>query len=227
MLKTLEVEPTEPQRGTVIWLHGLGSEPRALEPATARLEAPYLRFVFPAAPVRTLTIYGRARTPAWFDIISLAAPTPHEDALHLREMNAAIAELIEGERERGVAAENVVLAGFSQGGAMALHAGLRSEQRLAGILVVSGYLPASSALRAEANAERRDTPILFCHGRHDRVVPRAGGYRSYQFVKGAGYSADWAEFDVEHTVSLDELRFISGWIAARFPPARAPTPAPF
>jgi len=223
MLKTLEIEPTETQRGSLIWLHGLGSEPRALEPAAARLEAPFLRFVFPAAPLRPITINDRARMPAWYDITSLAAPTPREDALHLQDMSTQIGKLIEREQERGVAAENVVLAGFSQGGAMALHTGLRFERRLAGILIVSGYLPASRTLHAEGKPERRDTPILFCHGRQDHVVPRAGGHRSYQFVKDAGYSAEWAEFDVEHTMSLDELRFIRGWLAARFPETRRPT----
>ena len=217
MLTTFEIQPTEPQRGSLIWLHGLGSEPRALEPAAARLESPFLRFVFPAAPLRPVTINGRVHMPAWYDIISLAAATPQEDAAHLREMSAAIGMLVERERERGIAPEHIVLAGFSQGGAMALHAGLRFEHRLAGILVVSGYLPSSHTVPAEAKPERRDTPILFCHGRQDRVVPRAGGYRSYKFVKDAGFSADWAEFEVEHTLNLDEMRFIAAWIAALFP----------
>ncbi len=201
----------------MIWLHGLGASQHDFEPVVAELGAPYLRFVFPSAPVRPVTISFGMRMPAWYDILSLAAGTPREDESHLEETAADVIELIERERQRGVAYENIVLAGFSQGGAMALHVGLRSERRLGGILVLSGYLPAADALQTQARPARRDTPILFCHGRYDRVVPHAGGYKSYTLVKAAGYAADWAEFDVEHTMSMDEVLFIAKWLAARFP----------
>jgi phospholipase/carboxylesterase len=212
-----EIAPTERQRGSVIWLHGLGASNRDFEPIVPELRAPFLRFVFPSAPPRRVTINSGLRMRAWYDIIALGAPAPQEDEAHLRESAAALTALVEREHERGVAYENIVLAGFSQGGSMVLHTGLRSKQRLAGILVVSAYLPAAHLLAAEAEPARRDTPILFCHGRSDPVVPLVGGQMSHAFVTASGFSAEWAEFDVEHTMSLEEVHFIARWLAARFP----------
>ena len=216
-LRTFEIEPAEPQRGSVIWLHGLGATHHDFEPVIPQLAAPFLRFVFPSAPIRPFTLSYGMRMPAWYDILSLGPAAPTEDRAHLRESAAEIGRLMEREHARGVAYENIVLAGFSQGGAMVLHTGLRSERRLGGILVLSGYLPSAHTLRGEAQPARRDTPILFCHGRHDLVVPCAGGYQSYSVVKQAGYAAEWAEFDVAHTMCIDEVHFIGRWLAARFP----------
>jgi phospholipase/carboxylesterase len=216
-LPPFEIAPTEPQRGSVIWLHGLGASHRDFEPIVPELRAPYLRFVFPAAPVRRVTINGGLRMRAWYDIISLGAPAPVENEAHLRESAAELNALIEREHERGVPYENIALAGFSQGGSMVLHTGLRSRRRLGGMLVLSAYLPAAHLLAAEAEPARRDTPILFCHGRRDPVVPFVGGQMSYAFVTASGFRAEWAEFDVEHTMSLEEAHFIARWLAARFP----------
>jgi phospholipase/carboxylesterase len=216
-LTTFEIQPTEPQRGSVIWLHGLGSSYHAFEPVVPELSAPHLRFLFPSAPVRPLTISYGVRMPAWYDILSFAMGAPREDARHLVEITGELTALMDREHQRGVAYENIVLAGFSQGGAMALHAGLRSSRRLAGLLVMSAYLPASQRLQAEAEPARKDTPILFCHGRRDGVVPHSGGRLSYTLVKQAGFTAEWAEFDVEHTMNAEEIHFIGRWLAARFP----------
>jgi phospholipase/carboxylesterase len=216
-LSTLEIEPTEPQRGSVIWLHGLGASARDFEPVVPELRAPFLRFLFPSAPVRPVTInYGR-RMPAWYDILSLGMGAPRESESDLRASAAEVVTLIEREHERGVPYENIVLAGFSQGGAMVLHVGLRSERRLAGVLVLSAYLPMGHTLQSEGRPERSDTPLLFCHGRYDGVVPYAGGRMSYEVVKDAGYAAEWAEFDVAHTMNLEEVQHVAGWLAARFP----------
>jgi phospholipase/carboxylesterase len=215
-LATFEIEPSAPQRGSVIWLHGLGASAHDFEPVVPELGAPFLRFVFPSAPVRPVTInYGR-RMPAWYDILSLGYGPPRESEADLRASSAELNALIEREHERGIAYENIVLAGFSQGGAMVLHVGLRYERRLAGILVLSAYLPMGQTLQSEARPERRDTPLLFCHGRYDGVVPYAGGRMSYELVKDAGYAAEWAEFDVAHTMDVVEVEFIAGWLAARF-----------
>lgn len=216
-LATFEVEPTAPQRGSVLWLHGLGASHHDFVPVVRELDLPYLRFVFPSAPVRPFTLSRGMRMPAWYDIESLGVLAPHENARHLAESTRELGALLAREQTRGVAYENIALAGFSQGGAMALHAGLRSERRLAGIIAISGYLPAAHALEAEARAERRDTPILICHGRYDRVVPHAGGHASFKRLERAGFSVTWAEFDVEHTMDLDEVKFIKHWLAARFP----------
>lgn len=216
-LTTFEIEPAERQRGSVIWLHGLGASHHDFVPVVPELEAPFLRFVFPAAPARPVTVGHGTRMAAWYDILSVGVHASHEDASHLRESAQELEALMQREHERGVAYQNIVLAGFSQGGAMVLHVGLRSGRRLGGILVLSGYLPAAQALQAEAEPARRDTPILFCHGRHDRVVPYAGGQKSYSLLKSAGYAAEWAEFDVAHTMSVEEVRFVAAWLAARFP----------
>jgi phospholipase/carboxylesterase len=213
---TFEIEASEPQRGSVIWLHGLGASHRDFLPVIPELQAPYLRFVFPAAPVRALTLSHGMRLPAWYDILSFAGGAPRENEAHLRESASGLEQLMAREHERGVAYEHIVLAGFSQGGAMVLYTGLRSPRRLGGILVMSGYLPAAQALRAEALPARRDTPILFCHGLRDGVVPLAGGRLSHTLVKEAGYAAEWAEFDVAHTMCIEEVRFIASWLAARF-----------
>jgi len=218
-LPTFEIEPTEPQRGTVIWLHGLGASHHDFLPVVPELGVPFLRFVFPAAPVRRLTISRGMRMPAWYDILSFEGGAPREDEAQLRESMRELEQLMARERERGVGHDRIVLAGFSQGGAMVLHLGLRCERRLGGVLVMSGYLPAAHALRSEARPERRDTPILFCHGRRDPVVPRAGGRMSHTLVREAGFTAEWAEFDVAHTLDLDEVRFIGAWLAQRFPAA--------
>jgi phospholipase/carboxylesterase len=213
---TFEIEASEPQRGSIIWLHGLGASHRDFLPVIPELAAPYLRFIFPTAPVRALTLSHGMRLPAWYDILSLAGGLPKEDEAHLRESALEIEQLMAREHERGVAHEHIVLAGFSQGGAMVLHTGLRSQRRLGGILVISGYLPAAHALRTDAASARRDTPILFCHGRRDNVVPYAGGRLSHTLVKEAGYSAEWAEFDVAHTMCIEEVHFVAAWLAARF-----------
>lgn len=205
----------------MIWLHGLGASHHDFLPVVPELALPYLRFVFPSAPVRPLTIRYGIRLPAWYDILSLSGGAPREDELHLRESALELEQLIAREHERGIAHEHIVLAGFSQGGAMVLHTGLRSEHRLGGILVMSGYLPAAQAFQAEARPARRDTPILFCHGRHDGVVPYSGGRLSHTLVKQAGYSAEWAEFEVGHTMCIEEVRHVSGWLAAIF--SRAPS----
>jgi phospholipase/carboxylesterase len=215
-LSSFEIQPTAPQRGSVIWLHGLGASHHDFEPVVAELRAPFLRFVFPGAPVRPVTLRAGMRMPAWYDL-ALGSAAPRENEAHLKETAAELDTLIDRERERGVPSEQVVLAGFSQGGAMVLHAGLRSRRRLGGILVVSGYLPVAHTLTSDAQLGPRDVPILFCHGRHDTVVPRAGGYASYAAVQAAGYSAEWAEFDVAHTMCIEEVEFIARWLAARFP----------
>jgi phospholipase/carboxylesterase len=216
-LQTFEIEPSEPQGGSVIWLHGLGGSHHDFEPVVAELRAPFLRFVFPSAPLRHVTINYGMRMPAWYDMLSLAGSAPQQNLDHLRESATEIGALIEREHARGVPQENIVLAGFSQGGAMVLHVGLRSRQRLAGILVLSGYVPSADTLALEAQSARRDTPILFCHGRHDRVVPYLGGRQSHALVQLAGFHAQWAEFDVAHTMNLDEVHFIRDWLRARFP----------
>lgn len=215
-LSTTVIEPTAEHRGTVIWLHGLGASHHAFLPVVPALALPFLRFVFPAAPLRRVTLYGGQARPAWYDILGLGPAGPRENEAQLEQMRTALESLIAREHTADVTAERIVLAGFSQGGAMALHAGLRSERALGAILVLSGYLPLAHSFAVAAPPARRDVPILFCHGRHDGVVPPAGGRMSYELVRAAGFDANWAEFDVAHTMSLEEVRFIADWLRPRF-----------
>jgi phospholipase/carboxylesterase len=219
-LETFEIEATAAQRGTVIWLHGLGASNHDFDPIIPELAAPHLRFVFPAAPLRSVTINQGMRMPAWYDILSLDDPPLREEASHVREMASELLALVERERARGVRAEDIVLAGFSQGGAMALHVGLRAERRLAGVMVLSGYLLIPDRLEEERQPGGRQTPFLFCHGRYDPVVPLRLGQASFTRVTRAGYTAEWSEYDMQHSLCLEEVRRIRGWLEQRFPSAQ-------
>jgi phospholipase/carboxylesterase len=213
---TFEIEASEPQRGSIIWLHGLGASHRDFLPVIPELAAPYLRFIFPTAPVRALTLSHGMRLPAWYDILSLAGGLPKEDEAHLRESALEIEQLMAREHERGVAHEHIVLAGFSQGGAMALHSGLRADLALGGVMVLSGYLLLPDHFEAERTAASRQTPFLFCHGRFDGVVPHFLGRSGFERVKAAGHTAEWHEYDMEHSMCLEEVLQIRDWLKARF-----------
>jgi len=218
-LDTFEIEATTAQRGSVIWLHGLGATNHDFDTIIPELSAPHLRFIFPAAPLRRVTINQGMRMPAWYDILSLDDPPLREEESHVREVASEIVALLERERARGVRAEDIVLAGFSQGGAVALHVGLRSERRLAGVLVLSGYLLLPDQLEQERQPGGRQTPFLFCHGRYDPVVPLRLGQASFARVTRAGYSAEWSEFDMQHSLCMEEVRRIRSWLEQRFPAA--------
>lgn len=217
MLATFEIEPTERQRGTVIWMHGLGASNHDFDPIIPELRAPFLRFVFPAAPVRPVTINGGMKMPAWYDILSFDDPPLRERESDVVEAAGEISALVERERERGVAPSQVVLAGFSQGGAMALHVGLRTPEPLAGVLVLSAYLLLPQRFEQERTAASVEAPVLFGHGRYDPVVPFELGKAAYDRLQQAGYRTRWAAFDMEHSLCLPEVTLIASWLAERFP----------
>jgi phospholipase/carboxylesterase len=218
-LETFEIEATAAQRGSVIWLHGLGASNHDFDSIIPELSAPHLRFVFPAAPLRAVTINQGMRMPAWYDILTLEDPPLREEESHVREVATEIVALVDRERARGVRAEDIVLAGFSQGGAVALHVGLRAERKLAGVLVLSGYLLVPDQLEEERQPGGRQTPFLFCHGRYDPVVPLRLGQASFARVTRAGYNAEWSEFDMQHSLCMEEVRRIRSWLEQRFPAA--------
>lgn len=217
VLTTFEIEPTEPQRGSVIWMHGLGATNHDFDPIVPELEAPFLRFVFPAAPVRPVTINGGLLMPAWYDILSFDDPPLREKEADVRHAEREIALLIERERERGVGPDKIVLAGFSQGGAMALHSGLRAKEPLAGIMVLSAYLLLPQRFDAERTPESVQTPVLFAHGRYDPVVPFGLGQATHARLDAAGYTTRWSEYDMEHSLCLEEVALIADWLRERFP----------
>ena len=202
---------------SVIWLHGLGADGRDFVPIVPELCLPTesaVRFVFPHAPMRSVTINNGMRMRAWYDIVSLSAAGPPDEA-GIRASAVLVERWIAREVELGVASARVVIAGFSQGGAIALHAGLRHAERLAGILALSTYLPLHDRLAAEAAPANRDVPILMCHGREDPVLPMSLGTMSRDWLRTLGYAVKWKEYRMQHQVCMDEIADISGWLQAR------------
>ena len=217
-LDHIEVQTGPEPVGSVIWLHGLGADGHDFEPIVPHLGLPAdvpLRFVFPHAPIQPVTINGGMRMRAWYDILEMSFERAVDEA-GIRDSAGRIEGLIEAERARGVPADRIVLAGFSQGGAMACHVGLRYPQRLAGLLVLSAYLPLESVFEAEAHDANRDVPIFGAHGQWDPVVPYALGAHTAEFLKTRGYTVDWRTYPTEHSVHPAEVRDVGEGLAARF-----------
>jgi phospholipase/carboxylesterase len=208
------LEPETPPTASVIWLHGLGADGHDFVPVVPELELPdalALRFVFPHAPVRPVTINNGMRMRAWYDILALSGAA-RQDERGIRESSSVLGDFIARERERNVAAR-IVIAGFSQGGAIALHAALRHPERLAGVLALSTYLPLPERLADEASPANRDLPILMCHGTADPVLPVQMGQASRDRLVALGYPVEWKTYPMQHQVSLAEIRDISLWLA--------------
>lgn len=224
MLEVFEIEPQvvatqSPTAlpGAVIWLHGLGASNHDFEDLVPELETPHLRYVFPAAPIRPVTINGGMRMPAWYDIQSLQNPPLREREADVLQVSGELRELIEREQARGIPSSRIVLAGFSQGGAMALEVGLRYPSRLAGVLVLSGYLLRPDTFEVERHAANQETPFLFCHGALDPTVPLALGRSAVQRLQGARYDAQLLEYPMGHSVCMPEVLAIRDWLQARLP----------
>jgi len=212
--------------GTVIWMHGLGADGWDFVPIVRELPLPEgleLRFIFPHAPQRPVTINNGFVMPAWYDIAgSDIARRPDEAGI--RESQAAVERLIAHERERGVDPARIVLAGFSQGGAIALQAGLRHASRLAGIVALSTYLPLEDSLEAEAAPANRQTPIFMAHGTEDPVVPLALAEASAAALRSRGYAVEWHLWPMPHAVCAEEVQAIAEFLArlyGRGEPARS------
>jgi len=215
-LETVEVVTGPEPRHAVIWLHGLGADGRDFEPIVPALSlsAP-VRFVFPHAPVRPVTINYGMPMRAWYDILALDR-LAHEDEAGLRASQADVTALIEAEVARGITSEHIVLAGFSQGGAIALQTGLRLEQRLCGIMVLSAYLPLRATVAAERSAANAATPIFMAHGAYDATLPHALAVESVDVLRALDYAVEWHSYPMAHMVSAEEVRDISIWLNARF-----------
>jgi phospholipase/carboxylesterase len=199
---------------TVIWLHGLGADGWDFVPIVRELPLPEgfaLRFIFPHAPVQPVTINGGAEMRAWYDIaMNDIARLPDEGGI--RESQAAVERLIAREIGRGVEASRIVLAGFSQGGAIALQAGLRHANRLAGIVALSTYLPLGESLDAEASSANRATPIFMAHGTEDTIVPLRLAELSRAELKRRGYDIEWHTYSMPHAVCAEEIEAISAFL---------------
>ncbi len=206
--------PTTAPRAAVIWLHGLGADGHDFVPLVPELHLPAtlaVRFVFPHASHRPVTLNNGYVMRAWYDIKALAFQA-EEDAAGIHASEQLVRQLIQAELDAGIPAARIVIAGFSQGGAIALHTALRYPQRLAGVMPLSTYLPLRDTLAAQASATNRDVPMLMCHGRQDPVVPLLLGERSRDMLQSLGYSVDFRVYDMPHSVCADEVRDISSWL---------------
>jgi phospholipase/carboxylesterase len=212
--------PATPPTATIIWLHGLGADGTDFVPLVPELRLPESlapRFIFPNAPVRPVTVNNGMSMRAWYDIYSLVA-RDREDAAGIQASAALVQGLIDQQRAAGIDADRIVLAGFSQGGAIALQAGVRYGHPLAGILVLSAYLPLAATLAAEASAANRGIAILMCHGSQDPIVPVDMARSSCAALIAAGYRPQLLEYPMQHQLCGEEVIAISRWLARVLPP---------
>jgi phospholipase/carboxylesterase len=212
-LETVEIETGLKPELAVIWLHGLGADGHDFEPIVPELRSVGpARFVFPHAPHRSVTINGGYVMRAWYDILGFEERAS-EDAAGIRASAAAVTKLIDREIGRGIAAERIVLAGFSQGGAIALHTALREPRRLGGVLALSTYLPLAATLANERTDANAGVPIFMAHGSADPVLPLALAERSRRALEDLGYTVDWHVYPMPHAVCPPEIAAIDRWLA--------------
>ncbi len=213
-LTTIEIETAPNPRATVLLMHGLGADGNDFVPIAKELDLSGVgpvRFVFPNAPQIPVTINGGMRMPAWYDILG-ADLAKREDEAGLRASRDALEQLLAREKERGIPAERIVIAGFSQGCAMALLTGLRHAERLAGIVALSGYLPLAATTAAERHSANLHTPIFMGHGQQDGVVLHSRASASHDALRALGYSVDWHEYPMAHSVCMEEIGDLNQWL---------------
>ena len=220
--ETVEVMSGARAEGSVIWLHGLGADGHDFEPIVPELglgDQLGLRFVFPHAPMRPVTINGGMTMRAWYDVLTLDRGGPQDEA-GIRESGRQLEMLIEREHEREIPYEKIVLAGFSQGGAIALHTALRYPQRLAGLMALSTWLPLSDRFDQEIvqneNAQTQELPIFMAHGSFDPMLPVALGQHSNETLEKAGYKVEWHDYPMAHAICAEEIADIGNWLLAVF-----------
>jgi phospholipase/carboxylesterase len=214
VLETVELATGRAPTASVIWLHGLGADAHDFEPIVPELDLPDslpVRFVFPHAPMRAVTINGGAVMRAWYDVYSVEGVRT-EDERGVRESQAGVEQLIAREKAQGIPARRIVLAGFSQGGAMALQTALRHPERLAGVLALSTFLPLAATLEREAAAANRDVPIFMAHGLYDPLISVERAARSRRLLETAGYAVDWHDYPMAHAVCGEEVADVAAWL---------------
>jgi phospholipase/carboxylesterase len=208
-MQAVEINSAPNPQAAVIWLHGLGADGHDFEPIVPELRlAKPVRFVFPHAPVRPVTINQGMRMRAWYDILQFGAG-PEDDA-GVRASQKLVDELIAAEKNRGMT--KIVIAGFSQGGAIALQSALRHPERLAGVLALSTYLPLNASLQAERSAANHEVPIFMAHGQYDEVIPLTRAEQSRQILEGLDYKVEWHVYPMAHSVCPEELEHISAFL---------------
>ena len=217
LLEAIEIETGPKPAVSVIWMHGLGADGNDFVPIVHELDlagAPDIRFVFPHAPMQPVTINNGYVMRAWYDVRwgDLEGGSKEPDENGVRASQGAIGLLIEREVTRGTSVERVLLAGFSQGGAVALQTGLRYPRRLGGIMALSTYLPLAQSFADEATAENRQTPIFMAHGTEDPVIPFEMAARSRDILVQHGYDVEWRDYPMPHSVCLEEIQDVSAWL---------------
>jgi len=214
LLEALELETAPSPTAAIIWMHGLGADGHDFVDVPPMLRLPgslAVRFVFPHAPMMPVTINGGMVMRAWYDVL-MAGSARQGDEQGLRASQKKVEALIARERARGIAAGRLVLAGFSQGGAMTLQTGLRHPERLAGLMALSCYLPLAETVASEAHAANRDVPIFFAHGTGDASIPIERARRGREALTALGYAVEWHEYPMPHAVCDAELRDIGAWL---------------
>ncbi len=214
-LETVEIATGTDPTWSVIWLHGLGADGHDFEPIVPEFDLPAgVRFIFPHAPVRPVTINGGIPMRAWYDIRSVDREGP-EDEVGIRASAAQVGSLIQLEGDRGTPSARVIVAGFSQGGAIALQLGLRHPEPLAGLVALSAYLPLAASLANEKAPANGQLPIFMAHGTDDPTVPETFGAHSRDQLRLAGYVPDWHTYPMGHSVCQEEIRDLNEWLRAR------------
>jgi phospholipase/carboxylesterase len=214
LLEAVEIETGRNPTGAVIWLHGLGADGHDFAPIVPQLVGPDerpLRFVFPHAPVRPVTINGGMSTRAWYDILGFNRGVP-QDEVGIRAADAEVRALIRRENERAIPTSHIVLGGFSQGGAISLFSGPRYPEKLAGIMGLSSYLLLEDSLPAERTRANYQTPILLAHGSQDPVVDVRRGTEARQLLEAGGYPVEWHAYPMPHSVCPQEVADIAAWL---------------
>ena len=218
LLECVEVATGPAPTATVIWMHGLGADGYDFVPLVKELDINQLpglekgvRFIFPHAPMRPVTINNGMVMRAWYDI-KMVDLVKQEDEAGLRVSQVECEKLIANEVARGIPAQRIVLAGFSQGGAITLQTGLRHQERLAGLMVLSSYLPIAATVAAEVSAANKEVPIFMAHGTHDPMIALARATASRDQLKQLGYVIEWKEYPMEHSLAMEEVRDVRAWL---------------
>lgn len=214
LLSTIEIPPSQTHRYSIIWLHGLGADGHDFEGIVSELKldnVQYIRFIFPNAPHRPVTLNGGMTMRAWYDLIGLTESAP-VDFDGIAQSCHALAQLIDREIDQGIVPEHILLAGFSQGGMIALHCGLCYPNRLAGVLGLSTYLPTLKQVAQESPNTNQDLPILMTHGILDSVIEIEVAKKAYDGLKALGFQIEWRDYLMEHSLCVEELDHISEFI---------------
>lgn len=212
--EALYLEPERPARSAVIWLHGAGTDARVFLSFARHLplaQSLAVRWVFPQAPIRSIEMYGGTKLRAWCNFRNMTR-TEDQDEAGVRESGGRIETFIHAQNDAGIASDRIVIGGFSQGGAMALHVGLRVAQPLAGIVALSCYLPIYPTVPAERSAAAIGTPILMCHGTLDNVLPLQMGSLARDYLRALGYPVEWHDYPIQHDLCSEEIQLIGHWL---------------